>query len=258
MKTTTLAALAVLALTCHSVLAADAPRIRPVQIVSCDTIPEGLAFDVKPMGYQPGFEIFYLVEGSDLAGIKPESLVIESIKSADGPDIAKKRNGKPACKLGPFPKASDDGKYCVFSMHVDDNQFGKIDKLAIKGSVVVLSGSKREEKTVDLKVTDTKAKKVGPFSIQIGKGEKGFMGMGPANPDSVGVKLTGPIGSVIEAKFMDGNQELQGGYSSDTKAREYTFAKPSGDKLTLALKYWADLKETKAPLGKPREKKQAK
>ena len=42
------------------------------------------------------------------------------------------------------------------------SQFNKTDKLSVKGSIIALIGSNREEKTVELKVGDKKRKKSVP------------------------------------------------------------------------------------------------
>ena len=90
-----------------------------------------------------------------MIGIKNESLSIHSVLTGDGKDISRKRNGDPAYRQGSFPKASDDGKYCVFYLEVDDaSQFGKVEKISVKGSIIALIGSNREEKTVELNVGD--------------------------------------------------------------------------------------------------------
>ena len=35
---------------------------KPVQITSSDDIPANLSYEVKPMGYKPGFKIHYLLK----------------------------------------------------------------------------------------------------------------------------------------------------------------------------------------------------
>ena len=63
------------------------------------------------------------------------------------------------------------------------------------------------------------------------------------------IKLTGPLGGIIEAKFKDGDQELQAGFSWDSTSRDYDFPTPRSGKITLILSYWADLRQAKVKLG---------
>jgi hypothetical protein len=143
-------------------------RARPIQIISCDTLPTQVKPAVGHIRFKPGFGIFYLVEGTDLRGVKAGSLFIDSIFTPDGTDISRKRNGEPAYNQGAFPTVSDDGTYCIFSVEVgDSSQFGKVERLIVKGSIVALTGSEHEKKTVELDVNDGSEKKVGPFSIQV-------------------------------------------------------------------------------------------
>ena len=102
MKTKACAAIVVAMISCNLAPGGDggkpSMRVRPIQIISCDNLPSEMAIDAKPMGYQPGFQVFYLVEGQDIAGF--DSLAIESINTPEGVDIWKYRNGKPAYKVG--------------------------------------------------------------------------------------------------------------------------------------------------------------
>jgi hypothetical protein len=268
MRTATFVAMLILAINVGAIFGEDASsttlRAKPIQIVSCDVLPPEAVHLGGFMQHKPGFQIFYLIEGADLIGIKSESLSIDSVLTADGKDISKKRNGNPSYQQGSFPKASEDGKYCVFSLEVDDaSQFGKVEKIAVNGSIVALIGSNRQEKTVELKVGDKKETKIGPYSIQVSKSNGGmFGGMMPmltpgSSGDSaksgeksfIGIKLTGPMSGIIKAKFKDGDHELQSGYSYDSKSRNYDFPTPKSGKITLTLSYWADLKEAKVKIG---------
>jgi hypothetical protein len=298
------------------------------------------------MCYQPGFQVYYLVEGEDIAGFG--SVAVEAVTTPDGTDISRYRNGSPAYTTG-FSNTSPDGKYCVFSVAVANNQFGKVDSLAIKGQVTVLLATNREEKTIDLKATEKGEKKIGPFSVQVKSAGNNvpmpvpatitpqpppitptsstpargnvslpairasstaspilpptvdpkaiftpvrangatpvpgpppaitynpYQGPPPAttytvpNPyqgpttsrlpypivpsyisDSLVVEITGPLRCLIAAKFMDGDSEIQGPYSWDSKSRRYCLQKPRAGKVTMTMNYWTDLKEVKLPFG---------
>lgn len=271
MRATILAAAAIVVLFGGILRGEDAkPAVfhaKPFRITSTGVVSGEAMAAVTGFGQnKPGFEISYLIEGEDLIGVKKNSLEIKSIMTGRGKDISKKRNGKIAYDMGSFPKASDDGKYCVFSIEVDDaSQFGKVEQIKVNGSIVALLGTKREDKTVEVNVNEKKETKAGLFSIQVGKpGAGGGMfgaltqalggpGAAPSAKDgdksNVGIKLTGPMSSMIEAKFKDGDHELQSCYSYDDKSRDYTFPKPKSGKLTVILSYWADMKEAEVRIG---------
>jgi hypothetical protein len=138
--------------------------VRPIQIVSCASLPSDLTAEVRPCGYEDGFQIYYLVEGDSIAGF--DSLSIDSVKTPEGGDVSKEKSGTATYRAGPFPKISVDGKYCVFSLVVPRNQFGNVEKLAVRGRVTLLVGTKREERRATLAIDDQSEKKIGPFTVQ--------------------------------------------------------------------------------------------
>lgn len=250
MKATSILGIAFLTICCNMAFGADVDtpvmRARPIQVLSCGAAPEGLAFDIRPMGFRSGFEIYYLVEGQGIAGF--ESLSIDSIKTAQGSDISKSASGEPNYEAGPFPRRSADGKYCVFSLEVNHDEFGKVDQLAVKGNVTILLGTKKEAKKIELKTSDNQEKKVGPFSVRVKPaGAPSPFKFGPA--DSLDVEITGPLSSLSQMKFLDGDHEMQGAStSSDGKSVVYSLPKPKAASVTATLTYWLDLKKAKLPL----------
>jgi hypothetical protein len=269
MKTTTCVGLAILFFCCHAVLGADADspalRIRPIQIVSCGDMPEGLSFNVKPSGYKPGLQVYYLIEGQGIAGF--DSLEIDTIKTREGVEISKDPNGMPAYAAGPFPKATADGKYCIFSLVVNQVQFGRWAGLVIKGNATVLLGTQRAEKTIDLKAGDTQEQKLGPFTVRVVKSAgRGFLMPPPfaiaprrdsrtaaPTPDGesgfLGVEISGPLKVFIQAKFTDAERDIQGSSSWDDHTRTYSLPKPKSGKVTMTMSYWGDVKRVKCPIG---------
>jgi len=250
MKATTCAGVVVLILGGRLALAGEGERpsmrVRPIQVTSWDDAPPGLAFDMMPMPWcrhqaegHPGFQVSYLVEGQDLAGF--HSVTIDTIKTPEGTDISKYRDGKRAYEAGVFPRrTSEDGKYCVFSLNVSQNQFGKVEKLAIKGHVTLLVGTKWEEKKIDLQASDKVPTKVGPFSIRVDQSQQS---------DSVGVEIT-PRTGLIQAEFAEGDVEVEpSGSGESNNARTYYLPRPKAGKFTLALRYWVDMKKVTIPIG---------
>ena len=246
---------------------ADSPalRIRPIQIVSCGDMPEGLPFSVKPSGYKPGLQVYYLLEGQGIAGF--DSLEIDTIKTREGLEISKDPSGMPAYAAGPFPKVAADGKYCVFSLVVNQAQFGRWAGLVIKGHAIVLLGTQRAEKTIDLKAGDTREQKLGPFTVRVVKSAGGGFLMPPpfaiapkgdsktaataSDGDSglLGVEISGPLKTFVQAKFTDTERDIHGSCSWDDHARIYSLPKPKSGKVSMTMTYWGDVKPVKCPIG---------
>ncbi len=235
-----------------SLSAADGPIItcKPVMITACAELPAAIDFQNRPMGYELGFKIAYLVEGEDLIGFKKDSLTITAITTADGKDLSKKRNGKASYQQGSFPKTTDDGKFGIFEIEVSENQFGKTDGITVQGSITALSGSDRQTKKVTLTVGEAKVEDVGGLKISlVGGGEKSekqsFFGGG-----SFGVQVAGDINKVAELTLFDGTTKVDSQGSSWSDAtKTYNFAKPAGKILTVEISYWNKLATVVVPIG---------
>lgn len=237
--------------TLMSLPAADGPTItcKPVMITACAELPAAIDFQNRPMGYELGFKIAYLVEGEDLIGFKKDSLIITAITTADGKELSKKRNGKPSYQQGSFPKTTDDGKFGFFEIEVSENQFGKTDGITVQGNITALSGSDRQTKKVTLTVGDAKVEDVGGLKISLfGGGEKSekqsFFG------SSFGVQVAGDINKVAEITLFDGTTKVDSHGSSWTDTtKTYDFAKPAGKSLTVEVSYWNKLATVVVPIG---------
>jgi hypothetical protein len=172
MKPTTRTAMLILALIASRAVGADSNptplEIRPIEITSWAAHPDDLSVGLEAFlqgrNRRPGSQIVYLMTGKDLVGIKHDSLRIESVRTIDGAEISKKRNGEPAYQLLSLSTA-DSGKYCGFSVLVEGDHFGKVETLAIKGTIVALRSTKHEEKTIKLNLADRGQKTLGPFSV---------------------------------------------------------------------------------------------
>jgi hypothetical protein len=226
--------------------AADALKCRRIQTVSCDTISGELPFDVKPMSYEPGFTIYYLVEAQDLIGFKDDSLVIESIVGADGKDCSKKRNGSANYEMGSFPKCTEDGKFGVFAVEVKENKFGQVDALVITGKVLALTGADLQTAKLSFTVGDTAVQNAGELKVSIGNAT-GFM----SSDANLGVTVAGKLDAVSAIKVMDGAKELgRQGWMGGGDSRTYQFDKPSGTAITIELSYWKSMSEVEVVIEK--------
>ena len=247
-----------LILTACTLAAADGPAVtcKPVMITSCAELPASIGFQERPMGYDLGVKISYLVEGEDLIGFKEDSLVITAITTADGKNIANKRNGKPAWKQGSFPKTTDDGKFGVFTIEVSESVFGKTDGLSVIGTIVALSGSDRQTKKAAFKLSETKTEDIGGLKVSLigtkkGKdaevGPKPFFGGG----GGFGVVVAGDITKVAEVVLLEGTTKLDSqGSSWSGSERTWNFAKPAGDSVTVEITYWNKMAAVTVPIGK--------
>lgn len=235
------------------VFAGDAPTItcKPIMITSCAELPASIDFQTRPMGYELGVKIAYLVEGEDLIGFKDDSLSVTAITTADGKDISKKRNGKPAWKQASFPKTTDDGKYGIFAIELSENIFGKADGLTVNGTIVALTGGDRQTKKLTFKLSESKVEDVGGLKISLTGAKKtaekeGFFGGG-----GFGVQVSGDINKVAELGLSEGDNKLdrQGSHWSGTQ-KTWNFAKPAGDTVTVDITWWNKLAPVTITIGK--------
>ena len=254
--------LALTALSLHTTNCADAAKTasasptvtcKPVMISAGAELPASYGFQDRPMGHTLGFEIAYLVEATDLIGFKKDSLSVTSITTADGKDISKKRNGKPSYELGSFPKTTDDGKYGIFQIKVSENQFGKLDNLKVTGTVVALTGSDRQTKTIIMKLSEDKVEEVGglKISLKAPKSKKANNDNTFGGGNNLGVHVDGEFIKVADLSVLEGANKLktQSTSWSDTR-KTYDFAKPTGDTITIEVSFWNKFGTVTVAIGK--------
>jgi hypothetical protein len=221
---------------------------RPVQRMSCAVLPADMAFDVKPMGHEAGFEIYYLVEGESIAAVKDDSLVVDAILTKDGKDISKSRTGKSAYEQGPWPKVSEDGKYAVFSVKSDADQFGNVESLSIKGSITVQTANQRDKKNATLVLAEKQPKSVGPFTVAVEADSDEAAAM---RGNNLGLRVTGPQASLIDVSVAtpDGKALEPEGSTWDDTSKTFFFEKSATPSVTVEVNYWTDLVERKVVFG---------
>lgn len=201
-----------------------------------------LPFDVKPMGYEPGVKLSFLVRGENLVAFKDDSVEIKSFKLADGKDIAKTRAGKPNYDQESFSKVSEDGKLGSFTVKFPGDVSGGVEGGSLEGSIVIITASKSEEKEVELTLADKAAKEVGPFKVAPSGG--GLFGGG----GGTGIEITGDHSGVIEVVVEDGGKKLESNGSSwSGKQKTYMFNKAEAKTVKVKLRYWTDMKEQPLP-----------
>jgi hypothetical protein len=146
-------------------------RAKPIGLVSTAPCPESVCNGIVTWGEprpKPGFCFNYQVASGNLIGIKRDSLEFEFLRTAKGEDILKKPDGTPACHLGVGDRIefSRDGKnYCIFSVRVDGNQFGKVETLQFRGTVTALCTAKLEESRCEFNAAEAAQREMGPFTM---------------------------------------------------------------------------------------------
>lgn len=244
--------------------AEEAPLIaRAIHITASENIPGDIPFGVRPMGYEPGFHIFYLVEGDGLIGLDESSVKVEYIKDKAGKNITLKRNGKPDYEFGSFPQASDDGKYLTFSIEGKSNQFGSTDEVKIKGQLIAHIADDRKEFKSELNMDSSDPLKMGPFFVinadNIPKDPKGvmgdaFAGMIFSDRETLNLGISGPMKSIIEVSVFDGDEKInKSGNSIDDKKRVYMYEKRSSKKFRVEISYWDKVSNVKVMFGSVNE-----
>jgi hypothetical protein len=210
-----------------------------------------LSFQDKPMGYETGYVIHLLVHGEGIAGIKDDSLAITTLAAADGKNLATGRTGKPAWKMGSFPKVTEDGKVAIFSIEGPDNLLGRVDGVTLTGSITLLLGS--EVGTAATGEIDAKASKpvqFPGFTVKTGHAASVIHMLGGGGDDQgISVTVEGNLGAIIEVKASQGGAALESSSSSSNDTwRTYDFSgKPAGT-VAVTVTYWKDLKEQVLPL----------
>lgn len=249
-------AAAILMLFCTGLAYAAEPtppaiRIRPIKTTATASLPNDLPSELT-LNNSRKVTIQYLVEGRSIVGID-DDLKIDSIRLADGRELATFRDGTKAWRLSAFPKVSEDGKYAVFEVDIERTLFGKLDGAIIAGSAAINQGAERTEQTVELDIANKKPVHVGPFQLQIDpESEGGFISFGGSDENTVKFGIVaGPGKSIIECQAFEGDRELQRGMfnRSDDKPA-YHFTKPSGTKFKVKLSYWKKFEKVMTPLGK--------
>jgi hypothetical protein len=200
-----------------------------------------IPFEVKPMGYEPGVKLSFLVRGENLVAFKDDSVNIKSFKLADGKDIAKTRAGKPNWEQESFSKVSEDGKIGSFTVKFPGDVSGGVEGGSLDGSIVVVMASKSEEKEVEITLADKAAKEAGPFKIA--PGGSGFFGGG-----GIAIEVTGEHQAVIEVIVEENGKKLESnGTSWSGNKKSFMFAKTEAKTVKVKLRYWTDMKEQPLP-----------
>jgi hypothetical protein len=242
-------------------------RIRPIQILSRAPVPKDIPVEMRPSGLSPAhlddkepitrnllddflyptaFEIWYLIEGRNIVSF--DSMTIDSISTPEGHDISHFPEGKPSYTVGLPPKTTPDGKYCLCSLFVKQNQFGKVEQLSIKGHVTALVATEPEEKATEFGMATTKPERIGPFTVEVKPGQIPYIDH-PAS-DLLNVVILGPTRQLLGVKATEGDKDIGQLSTWSDKARDIMVLKPKSGKFTLKLRFIGKLNPVKVDLGK--------
>jgi hypothetical protein len=226
------------------VLSAEPFQVSLLQVQAGRPVGEEIPFDVKPMGYEPGAKLAFLVRGENLVAFKDDSVEIKSFKLGDGREWSRTRSGKANWKQESFSKVGDDGKVGSFGVEFPGDLFGALEGASLEGTITAITASKSEEKKIELTAGDKTKMPLGPFEISAAGGGGLFGGRG----DGTAITITGNHQAVVEVTVMDGATKLDGNGSSwSGEAKTYNFDKAKGEKLAVTVRYWTDLKEEAVP-----------
>ena len=222
--------------------------VKPIMIQECAPVAEEIKFGEKPMGYEPGFKIFLMINGKDMSAFKKEGLSIDYIKTKDGQDISKSRAGKVNYKMGSFPKVTEDGKRAFLSLESSENVFGSAEALQIKGRITVLTSSKVETlSTKELEFGKSESQKVGPFTVTANPKAESTFNLGGDDKASK-IKVQGPLDSISNISFVvDGKDEKNKGWFGFDDSKTYSIGIANVNKVVVKINYWVDLKEKAIP-----------
>ncbi|MEO0416508.1 MAG: hypothetical protein AAF226_16305 [Verrucomicrobiota bacterium] len=192
-------------------------EVQHIMTTSCAGLPEEADFKVKPIGYDFGIKLTFLITGENLIEIDKESLKTEAR----------------GWTMGHFPKVNEEGTLATFSISKNQNLLNKEPTAAVKGSIAITTGSETDEQSFALKKGETK--EVAGLKVSLQLTQKGF--------SSESVKVTGDFSKVKSILVTQNGTELE------TRSSSWT-----GDQITYAfegikegaevtLVYWTDLQK---------------
>jgi hypothetical protein len=264
-----------------SAVSAEVPaaglKIRPIQYISTDRIPDDLTLPID----RAGFQIRYLVEGEHLAAL--DSVEIDSIRTSDGVELSRPKNGKPTHRVGDSPMVSDDGKYCLFTLEISQGPFGRVEELTIQGQLTLLCGDELINSQIELVEGQSPRKIEGPFVISLVRSKASALSPAAASPtaanskpttqvprepnpregvprdsdaDILLVEIVGTSRILKGVEIRNGNDVLTPGATINQPGRRsYVLPADTPGKLAVSIRYWNRVRAVKLPIGSPMDSK---
>jgi hypothetical protein len=234
---------------CLSILLASAAHasaqdaefsVKPVKysftLPAIEELPDGF----KPMGAdKTGCEVAFAIAGDGLIYIERGSIKIDSIVDQNGNDVSENEEGFGSWKTEHFPKASNDGKFALFSVFVATEKPMVMPRIA--GSVKVNSAGRTRTQRIAFK-TDGSS----------GTQKAGDLAFAVADESRFAIAMSGKESLVtdIAVEAADGTTFAKEGYLFTPQKATYFFPRPDAEEFELVVTYYVDVKETEVAFGK--------
>jgi hypothetical protein len=253
--TTGLVALTAIATTAH---AEDKEGVsaKLMVITARRALPEGVPPLMNLLDNTGGFQLTFLVQGQHLADIKTSSMLVETLQIGDR-DI-RLVQGKENYRVGNLPPGTEQGKYGYFQLVSDEDLLETIDKVRVRGSIVVVIASGIETiETAPIDLTKRDKLELGKFKITF-RGEAApepnpLAGLAKAfgEPDEdahVALTVQGDVDEIagLEVKVDGKSLNWRSRFTTDSQA-DYSFAKGGNNKGIVQISVWKDLREVRIP-----------
>jgi hypothetical protein len=232
----------------------------------CHSSINSLEFSAKPQVCNMSSQALTLmVRGQNIAVIDKGSLKFSKL-DVGGKDVRYNRKGDNAFKFGSFPKIDENGEYAIFDAELKSAPFGYIGSASLAGTIDIMTGTgviKEERNAIILEKSFSLD--IGPLTLSnqpkpipakleqgglsgaLGKGiEKAFMGQ---DSDSLNIYVNGNHDSLVSLDVYEKGKELkQGWYTTSGEERRRSYAKPTGSKIDLKVKYWDGMQRVTVPI----------
>lgn len=213
--------------------------------------------------------ITFMIRGKNIAVIDEDSLRFSKLE-VRGEDVRYNRKGDNLFVFGPFPKIEENGEYAIFDVELKSAPFGHIGSTSLAGTIDIMT-SKRviNEERKAIGVDKSFSIDVGPLTLSNQPKQKpskpkpgglinevdealsdglksAFLGN---ESDSLVIYVNGSHESLVSLEVYEDDKKLEPGwYTTSGDERQITFAKPTGSKINLKLKYWDGLQRVTVPI----------
>jgi hypothetical protein len=232
----------------------------------CHSSINSLDFHAKPQVCNMSSQaITFMIRGQNIAVIDKDSLRFSKL-DVGGKDVRYNRKGNNAVELGAFPIIDENGEYAVFDVELKSAPFGHIGSASVAGTIDILTATRvinEERNAIDLE--NAFSLEVGPLTLSNrprpvpGKSEQGglrealekglegaFMGQ---EGDSLVIYVNGDHDSLVSLDIYENDKKLdQGWHTTSGEERRRSYAKPTGSKIDLKLKYWDGMQRVTVPI----------
>ena len=220
----------------------------------------------------PKYEVGFLVSGLGIVGIAHDSLVVDSITTREGNNIARDYRGLRAYKMGDTYRGmngqkneelpvSPDGKHAYFTVCGNSDVLAPGEVPHIKGRVSIQCAFESKPKTLTLKAGEAYEERIGPFDFKLEPTD--------GNPGSVTqISLNMPknfqnnlsnFQITADGKTLDFKSSMNWGPNvlraermskndnALSSAISYSFKLAPDTEVSVVLEYWTEIKTFTVP-----------